>query len=313
MKDVLKGLRFTGATTQPKSRKIKALVLIALACACCFMLSACGGGNTDGPAESYGLWDLFKDFIFWGMDACYHLLGDWGIAIIIATLIFRLALAPLMQKQIKSSYKMNKFSPMMQELQEKYADDPQRLSEETRKLYSESGFNPVAGCLPLFLQMPIFIAVFQVLRDEMAWRVGDASNGYNFLTIVPDLTVTPAAALNEGIMVFLPYIILLLLFAGLTFAPMLIQQRGQTGSQHQQMIIMSVVMSGMMLFIGWSSPAGVLLFWATSSLFGVIQQQITTRFLKKEDEEAEEEIINLEPVKVDVVRKERKKRPTKKR
>ena len=57
----------------------------------------------------------------------------------------------------------------------------------------------------------------------------------------------------------------------------------------------------------------MLLFWATSSLFGVIQQQITTRFLKKEDEEAEEEIINLEPVKVDVVRKERKKRPTKKR
>ena len=313
MKDVLKGLRFTGATTRPKSRKTKALVLIALACACCFMLSACGGGNTDGPAESYGLWDLFKDFIFWGMDACYHLLGDWGIAIIIATLIFRLALAPLMQKQIKSSYKMNKFSPMMQELQEKYADDPQRLSEETRKLYSESGFNPVAGCLPLFLQMPIFIAVFQVLRDEMAWRVGDASNGYNFLTIVPDLTVTPAAALNEGIMVFLPYIILLLLFAGLTFLPMILQQRNQKGQQQQQMIIMSVVMTIMMLFIGWSSPAGVLLFWATSSLFGVCQQQITTRFLKKEDEEAEEEIINLEPVKVDVVRKERKKRPTKKR
>jgi len=313
MKDVLKGFRSTSLATRPKSKKIKAAALVAVLGACCFALSACGGGNTEGAPQSYGLWDWFKDFIFWGMDACYGLIGDWGVVIIVATLIFRLLLMPLMQKQIKSSYKMNKFSPMMQELQEKYADDPQRLSEETRKLYSESGFNPLAGCLPLFLQMPIFIAVFQVLRDEMSWRVGDASAGYNFLTIVPDLTVSPAVALEQGIMVFLPYIILLLLFAGLTFAPMLIQQRNQTGPQAQQMIIMAVVMTVMMLFIGWSSPAGVLLFWATSSLFGVLQQQITTRVLKKEDAEAEAEIIDLEPVKVDVVRKERKKRPTKKR
>lgn len=313
MKDVLKGFGFLGSNTRSKSKKTKVAVLVATLCAGCLLLSGCGGGNTEGAPESYGLWDWFKDFIFWGMDACHSLIGDWGLAIIVATLIFRFLLMPLMQKQIKSSYKMNKFSPMMQELQEKYADDPQRLSEETRKLYTESGFNPLAGCLPLFLQMPIFIAVFQVLRDEMAWRVGDASAGYNFLTIVPDLTVSPSAALAEGVMVFIPYIVLLLLFAGLTFAPMLIQQRGQTGAQHQQMIIMAVVMSAMMLFIGWSSPAGVLLFWATSSLFGVCQQQITTRFLKKEDAEAEAEVINLEPVKVDVVRKERKKRPTKKR
>ena len=312
MRDVLKGFKHSDASIRPQSKSTRLMIMMAVVCFCFFMLTACGS-NTEGAPESYGLWDWFKDFIFWGMDACYHFIGDWGLAIIVATLIFRLLLAPLMQKQIKSSYKMNKFSPMMQELQEKYADDPQRLSEETRKLYSESGFNPVAGCLPLFLQMPIFIAVFQVLRDEMSWRVGDASNGYNFLSIVPDLTVSPAAAFSEGILVFLPYIILLLLFAGLTFAPMLIQQRGQTGAQHQQMIIMAVVMSAMMLFIGWSSPAGVLLFWATSSLFGVLQQQITTRLLKKEDEEAEKEIIDLEPVKVDVVRKERKKRPTKKR
>lgn len=259
------------------------------------------------------MWEAFKDFMFWGMDVCYQFLGDWGLAIIAATLIFRLLLLPLMQKQIKSSYKMSKFSPMMQELQEKYADDPQRLSEETRKLYSESGFNPVAGCLPLFLQMPIFIAVFQVLRDEMGERVGDASDGYNFLNIVPDLTLTPASSFDQGIWVFLPYIILLILFAGLTFAPMMIQQRNQQGDQKQMMIIMSIVMSVMMLFIGWSSPGGVLLFWVTSSLFGLLQQQITTRFLKHEDAEEEKEIVDIKPVTVDVVRKERKKRPTKKR
>lgn len=311
MKDVFKGFSFPGAGTRSKSKSKRMIAVLAVMGASCLMLSACGS-NTDGPPQSYGLWDMFKDFIFWGMDACHNLVGDWGLAIILATLIFRLVLMPLMQKQIKSSYKMNKFSPMMQELQEKYADDPQRLSEETRKLYSESGFNPVAGCLPLFLQMPIFIAVFQVLRDEMGWRVGDASAGYNFLTIIPDLTVSPATALESGVMAFIPYIILLVLFAGLTFLPMILSQRGQQGQQHQQMLIMSVVMTGMMLFIGWGSPAGVLLFWATSSLFAVVQQQVTTRLLKREDAEAEKEIIDLEPVKVDVVRKERKKRPTKK-
>ena len=259
------------------------------------------------------MWEAFKDFIFWGMDICHSIVGDWGVAIILATLIFRLLLFPLMQKQIKSSYKMNKFNPMIQELQQKYADDPQRLSEETRKIYSESGFNPVAGCLPLFLQMPIFIAVFQVLRDEMSWRVSDAAAGYNFLQIIPNLTVTPNDALSQGVMTFLPYAIILLLFAGLTFLPMIISQAGQEGQQKQTMIIMSVVMTVMMLFIGWGSPAGVLLFWATSSLFGVLQQQITTRIMKKEDAEMEMEIVDVKPVTVDVVRKERKKRQTKKR
>ena len=313
MMNVFESSAAGAAVSKTMGRKAKLLLLLALCCLGCIALSACGAANTDGPPESYGLWDWFKDAIFWGMNVCHNMVGDWGLAIILATLVFRFALFPLMQKQIKSSYKMNKFSPMMQELQEKYADDPQRLSEETRKLYTESGFNPVGGCLPLFLQMPIFIAVFQVLRDEMGWRVGDASAGYGFLGIINDLTVTPAAALEQGMMTFIPYLIILLLFAGLTFAPMLIQQRNQSGPQQQQMIIMAVVMTAMMLFIGWSSPAGVLLFWATSSLFGVCQQQITTRLLKKEDAEEEANYIDLEPVKVDVVRKERKKRPTKKR
>ena len=78
-------------------------------------------------------------------------------------------------------------------------------------------------------------------------------------------------------------------------------------------MIMSAVMTVMMLWIGWRSPAGVLLFWGVSSLFGVAQQQITMRMLKKNDAKAAEEVIDVKPVAVEVTRKQKKKRPTKKR
>mgnify|MGYP000756957856 FL=1 len=109
------------------------------------------------------MWDAFKDAIFICIEFFYNFVHDWGLAIVIVTLIFRLILFPLMQKQIKSTFQMQKFSPLMQEIQTKYADDKQRQSVEMQKLYAESGFNPLAGCLPMILQMPIFIALFQVL------------------------------------------------------------------------------------------------------------------------------------------------------
>ena len=154
------------------------------------------------------------------------------------------------------------------------------------------------------------MAVFQVLQ-EMGWRT--SGTNYNFYNIISDLTITPSSALGMGVMTFLPYIIILLLFAALTFLPMVIQQWNSTGPQRNQTMIMAGVMTIMMLFIGWSSPAGVLLFWATSSLFGVLQQQFTQKVLMKEDEEKEEELLPVEPVKVEYERREKKKRPTKKR
>ena len=97
------------------------------------------------------MWDAFKDAIFWCIDAMYGFVADWGLAIIIVTLILRLILFPLMQKQIRSSYRMQQFAPRIQEIQEKYADDQQRQTEEMQKVYAEIGFNPITGCLPLFL------------------------------------------------------------------------------------------------------------------------------------------------------------------
>ena len=258
------------------------------------------------------MWDVFKDWIFDVINFFYELVGDWGLAIIIITVIFRIIVSPLMHKQAKSNYKMQKIQPQLSKIQEKYAGDQVRLNQEMQKLYAEAKFNPLAGCLPMLLQMPIFIALFQVLR-EMGSR--EEVQNFTFYNLVPNLTETPSGALGQGIGTFVPYLILMIIFAGATFFPMIQQQlKNKDNKQRNQTLIMAVVMSIFMLWISWGSPAGVLLFWGVSSLIGIAQNQFTLRRCRRQDKEEEaSKMLEAKPVEVDVVRKERKKRPTKKR
>ncbi|ACV23838.1 Oxa1Ec [Slackia heliotrinireducens] len=257
------------------------------------------------------MWEAFKDWIFDCIQFFANVCGDWGLAIIIITVIFRVIVSPIMHSQIKSSYQMQKVQPLMQEIQTKYANDQARMQEEMQKLYAETHFNPLAGCLPMFLQMPIFIAMFQTLRELASHGTGEV---YTFYTIVEDLTKTPKDMWAVGFGDFLPYLVLMLVFAFATFVPMMLQNMKSDSAQRNQMLIMGGMMTLMMLWISWSSPAGVLLFWGASSIIGIAQQQITQRILRSQDEAAEAaKPIEYKPVEVDVERKVKKKRPTKKR
>ncbi len=256
------------------------------------------------------MWDVFKNWIFDVIQFFYGFCQDWGLAIIVVTVIFRIIISPLMHKQTKSSYQMQKVQPRMQEIQQKYADDPTRMQEEMQKLYADAKFNPLAGCLPMLLQMPIFIALFQVLR-EMPNYLG-TDKGYQFFNLVPSLVTTPSDAFGEGFGPFIPYLILMIIFAGATFLPMILMQKGQKDSQQRrQTLMMSGFMSLFMLWISWGSPAGVLLFWGASSLIGVAQQQISMRIMKSRDAE-QEDTIDIKPIEVEVTRKAKKPRPKKK-
>lgn len=256
------------------------------------------------------MWDVFKNWIFDVIQFFYNFCQDWGLAIIVVTVIFRIIISPLMHKQTKSSYQMQKVQPRMQEIQQKYADDPTRMQEEMQKLYADAKFNPLAGCLPMLLQMPIFVALFQVLR-EMPNYLG-TDQGYQFYNLVPSLVTTPSTAFGEGFGTFVPYLILMVVFAGATFLPMILMQKGQKDSQQRrQTLMMSGFMSLFMLWISWGSPAGVLLFWGVSSLIGVAQQQISMRIMKSRDAE-QEDTIEVKPVEVEVTRKAKKPRPKKK-
>ncbi|PWL78203.1 MAG: hypothetical protein DBY20_07730 [Coriobacteriia bacterium] len=237
------------------------------------------------------------------------LVGDWGLAIIIVTLIIRLLLFPIQRKQLKSSFQMQQVQPRMQEIQKLYAGDQVKIQQEMQKLYQETGFNPLAGCLPMLIQMPIFIILFQVLRDKIGQYAGGELS-VSFYNILPNLTQTVPDAFNQDIVYSIPYIIMMVLFIGLSVTPMILQMK-QNPQNRSQMTMMMGIMGIMFTWMAFISPAGVMLYWALSSGFALAQQLITQRVLKKEAAE-KEEAAPAKPIKVNVERREKKKRPTKK-
>ena len=285
---------------------IVTLVVVSVFAACA--LAGCASEGQQPP----GFWEVICIGVADIVAFFYPPFQDWGMAIIIVTIIFRLLIAPLMYKQSVSSFKMTQVQPKIREINERFANDPPRQQAEIQKLYAEAKFNPLAGCVPMLLQMPIFMALFQVLRniDSYITNTGE----FKFYNIVPDLLALPSDKFAEGFGAFLPYLILMVVFAGATFLPMVLQQRmSSDSSQKNQMYIMAGVMSLMMLWLGWSSPGGVLLFWGVSSILGVTQSQLTMRYLRKKAAAEEAATVDVKPVQVEVTRKAKKKRPSKKR
>ena len=256
------------------------------------------------------MWEAFIGLITNILSGIYGFCGDWGLAIIILTLIVRLLIMPLMTRSTRSSAKMQVLQPQMMELQERYADDPERLRAEMSKFYAENQFNPLGGCLPVLLQMPIFFALFGVIRN-----IGEVAGGQaSFFTIIPDLTVGPAQDIAaNGIAAAGIYIFLDVLFGVLTLIPMLLNTTASADpAQQRTSRIMGAVMAVWMVWIGWSLPCGVLLYYNTSALWQVAQMQLITKRVQAEAKaDAEAKMAGLPP-QVDVVRKDRKKRPRKK-
>ena len=251
------------------------------------------------------MWDWFINFLAQVLAGIEGFVGDWGLAVIILTVIIRLILTPLMAHSTKSTARMQVMQPKLQEIQERYADNPERQAEEMRKIYADMKFNPLGGCLPIFLQMPVFFGLFTVARQVPA----DAS----FFGILPSISLSVSQVIEaSGWVAAAPYILFDVLFGVLTFVPMVINVSTQAEAQRSQTMTMGAVMAVMMLFFGWSVPAAVLLYYVTSSLWQVIQQKvITQRVMEKAKAEAEAEAAGR-PIEVDVVRKEKKARPHKK-
>ena len=258
------------------------------------------------------MWEGILGIIARVVELFYQFAQDWGLAIILFTIVFRCLMLPLMKSSTKSSVMMQRMQPKLKEIQERFKDDPVRMQQEQQQLYADAKFNPLSGCIPMLIQMPIFIALFQVLRNIQDWLPHYTS--FTFYNLVPDLLMTPAEAFELGMTEFIPYLILVVIFVGATFLPMLLQQKNNPdSSQRNQMIMMSIIMGVMMLFVSWSSPAGVLLFWGVSGIIATIFQQTYMSYLKKKLDAEDEGPIELQPVHVEVERKERKKRPTKKK
>jgi YidC/Oxa1 family membrane protein insertase len=257
-----------------------------------------------------GLWDAFKQAIFVFLQQIESVVGDWGLAIIVLTVLVRLALMPLTIKQTKSMLEMQKVQPKIKELQAKYKDDKEKLQEETLKFYQENKVNPFGGCLPALLQMPLLIALYQVLGGTpghpgilMKYFVENDTVG-RFYFLIPDIAKTPSQVFAaQGALAAIPYVLLVLLFGLSVWLP----QALMPGEKQQKMI--GAYMGVVMLFFGWSAPAGVLLYWDVSSLWGVAQQQVIMGLAKRD--EAEEIVVEptgpIEPSKKTKSSKAKKK------
>ncbi|MDY0340269.1 MAG: YidC/Oxa1 family membrane protein insertase [Coriobacteriia bacterium] len=232
-----------------------------------------------------------EELLFTILKALYGVVNDYGFAIILLTLAIRAILLPLTIKQTKSMYELQRIQPKIKELQDKYKNDKEKLQEETLKFYQDNKVNPFGGCLPMLLQMPIFIALFRMLGTagktpglfpleiaRVAAESGDAAAAAmsRFWVILPDITLSASQVYKgDGLTAAIPYVVFVLLFGASTLVPQLLQPGAQ--SQQKQMAYM---MGAMMLFFGWSVSAGVVLYWVTQGLLGVIQQLIQTKLYK---------------------------------
>jgi len=189
----------------------------------------------------------------WIFDFIVGFSNSYGIAIILVTILIRLVMLPLTIKQAKSMQVMKEIQPKLEELQKKYKDNPQELQARTLKLYQEYKYNPLGGCLPLLLQLPILWAFFQVLRELPQ---SEAAQFFYLNLTEPD-----------------PFYVLPLLSVLTQFIS--IKQTTADSSQQGMMLFMP-------FFIGLISirlPAGLVLYWVVGNIFSIVQQAwISKRF-----------------------------------
>lgn len=196
------------------------------------------------------------------LDWLYTIIPNYGWAIIVLTIMVRIVTAPLMVRQMRSAERMREVQPKIKALQERYADDRQKQSEEMMKLYREESINPLGGCFPLLLQMPVLIGLFYALRTSIGLRHAP------WILWVDDLS-QPATLFTVPGLDF-PIRILPLIMG----ASMFVQQKmmPQTGMDPVQARMMLIMMPGMMLLISYTFPSGLVLYWTVSNLLGIAHQ-----------------------------------------
>ncbi len=224
-----------------------------------------------------------------------NVIANYGIVIILLTIIVRMVLTPLTISQTKSMAKMQKMQPQIKELQKKHKDDKQKLQQETMEFYKKNNVNPLAGCLPLILQMPVFFALFQTLRNPTE-RVTDVVKDFNFLWL----------NLNERD----PYYILVILMVATMF---LSTKLTTTDPKQTKIMYLMPVVFG---FISWQFPAGILVYWVTTNVWSIGQQYIVNRIIKRDKGKTDDgktsaiEELSQEEL-TTIARKKKKKRKNK--
>jgi YidC/Oxa1 family membrane protein insertase len=208
--------------------------------------------------------------------------ASWGLSIILLTIVVRAALLPLAVKQFRSMQGLQRIAPQLKELQTKYKDDKQRLQQETMKFYSENKVNPFASCLPLLAQLPVFLALFYMLRKDLRLDICPdinppgtsnpkicGSSGESQFWFIHDITDKATGSV---------LIVLLVLYVGSQLVSSLLMMTA-TADQNQKIIMLVLPF----LFVGFvfRFPAGLIMYWITTNIWTIGQQQFLRRVIGK--------------------------------
>ena len=210
--------------------------------------------NLDLNVDYGFLWFLANP-IYWLLAQINSIIGNYGVSIIILTIIVKAFLFKLSEKQFQSMAGMRRLMPKMQQIKDSYADDKMKLQQATMALYKKEKINPLGGCLPLLAQMPVFIALYWVLLESVELRHAP------FVFWLNDLSVRD------------PFFVLPLLMGATMFIQMRLNPPPADPMQAKVMQFMPVMMTGLFLFF----PSGLVLYWVTNSVLGILQQWYITR------------------------------------
>jgi YidC/Oxa1 family membrane protein insertase len=221
-------------------------------------------------AIDWGWFEFFEVPIFKLLDWLFRMVGNFGVAIMALTLIIRLVMFPIAQRQFGSMAQMRLVQPKMKALQERYKDDKQKQQQELMKLYKDEKINPLAGCLPIVIQIPIFYALYKVLMLTIEMRhqpfilwIKDLSapDPLHILNLFGLLPFTPPSILSIGILAVILGITMFLQF----------RLNPQATDPVQQQVFK--IMPWLFMFIMAPFAAGLLLYWITNNLLSIAQQQ----------------------------------------
>lgn len=208
----------------------------------------------------YGMLTILAKPLFILLDFIHNFVGNWGWSIIVVTLLIKLAFFPLSAKSYRSMANMRRLQPRMLALKERYVDDRAGMAKATMELYKKEKINPVSGCLPMLLQIPVFIALYWVLLESAELRQAD------FILWINDLSSKD------------PYFILPLLMGASMFVQHKLNPAPTDPMQAKLMMMMPFIFTIFFAFF----PAGLVLYWVTNNLISISQQWYITRNIENE-------------------------------
>lgn len=217
-------------------------------------------GRSLEKSLDFGMLSLFAEPLLWLLKKFHSIAGSWGLAIMLLTFMVKMALYPLFVKQMESAQRMKEFQPHMKALQDRYKDDKNKLNQEMMKFMQENRVNPLGGCLPLLLQMPIWFALYHVLQNAVElYHV-------SFLYL-PDLAAQDPYGIS-------PLILGVLMYIQQKMTPM---APGMDPVQAKMLQYMPVIFAAMMFTL----PSGLVVYILVNTLLGILQQLFVTKRLEQ--------------------------------